>query len=300
MPGPGGIPGSKLKKAYGLGRDGTQPKHQQDSWRKGKYVFKRLGSEQPFIFTVASSIPALYTASATQQDVLQVPGLMFDFYQTTAQTLPPRVNAKGLIISGDLVDNETNEFVPGGVVGANNPYARTIGTDAFYIRATFEVTDVSGTDQFLIGYRSNEAFTAATSFLTTGDALYTDFCAIGFCATSTDPQTVRVATDINNAGSTSVSSTAFTWADTKVHTLEMQVDIFGKATFLINDVPCGGTVSKDALGVAITAQVTTAPTAFTFDPTDLVIPFIFYRNDTTTPGAAYMSELEMGLLEHKK
>jgi len=103
-----------------------------------------------------------------------------------------------------------------------------------------------------------------------------------------------VSSDLNNSGSATVSAVNFTWADTLVHTLEMQV-VKNIARFLINGVPLGGTVSFDGDGAAITAQATVKPHTFTFDTGDLVVPFLFLRQDAAlTP--VYLQEIEIGHL----
>jgi hypothetical protein len=85
-----------------------------------------------------------------------------DVYQTTAQTLAPTFTAgKGLEISLDQVDNESVEYVFGGN-DALNPFRYVAGDvtdedngrDGVIFEATFEITDASGLDQFLIGWRS--------------------------------------------------------------------------------------------------------------------------------------------------
>jgi hypothetical protein len=86
----------------------------------------------------------------------------------------------------------------------------------------------------------------------------------------------------------------FTWADTLVHQLEVRV-IARKAIYLINGVVGGGRVSRDGTGAAITAQTLNTQAAFSFDVGDVLVPFIFVRQDANvTP--VYLRELEVGHL----
>ena len=281
-----------------------RPGHLTANFRKKRFFYEKFSSIASILQygtqTTPVSVPTLPTAA--QDNIARIitsNGNVLDLYSTTAQTLLPIPHAtKGWDISCDKVNNECIEIVPGGN-HALSPLAMVAGTDSnFYFSATMELTDVSGTDQFLIGWRKQEAFIVPVSFLTTGDALYTDFCALGFCTTSANPQVVKQASDLNNGGSTTVSSSAFTWADTLKHKVECWV-VKRVAKWFINGVPLGASISKDADGGAITAQATVVPTAFTFDTGDTLIPFLFLRHDATSPDANYLSEMEVGFLEDK-
>lgn len=272
-----------------------------DGVKRRRYFYERFDGGLvlgPLMWRIASSLTALPTAAQAQTNGILTPGRNFiEYFQTTAQTLQPVNHAtKGLVIDGDQVDNESQEYVPGGN-SATSPLAFVTGTDdGFAIRATLEITDASGSDQLIVGFRKQEAYQVPVSFLTTGDALYTDFAGMGFAATKADPNPVNVATDIANAGSTIVSATGFTWADTKIHKIEVRV-VGRKAQYFINGVPLGGSVSKDALGAAITAQPTKTAAAYTFATALTLIPFIFVRQDADLLDAVYLRELEIGFLD---
>jgi hypothetical protein len=271
----------------------------EEGARLGKYFYMGRCAVQPLNLqygTQASptSIAALSTAAADGINVLHLGNSPFnnviEMRQTTAQTIHPLVHAtKGLEIGCDKVDNETVEYCFGGN-RASNPLGVTVGTDkGILIEVTFEIADVSGMDQFGLLLRKQEAYTAATSFLTTGDALYTDFVLFGFAATAANPNPVNISTDLNNSGSATVSTAGFTWADGGIHKLSIYLK--GRTPrFFINGVELGGRVAKDALGTAITAQQTLSRSAFQFDLTDFLIPGIFLRHDATSPGAVYIRE----------
>lgn len=273
------------------------PYNLHDNINKGRYAYEKFPGSDPSILTTASGLTALPTASAGQVDRIHtVGGHYIEYYQTTAQTLMPVSHAtKGLVLDGDQVNNESAEYVPGSN-STTSPFAFVTGTDTdFFFRCTFEITDASGSDQFLMGFRKVEAYQVPTSFLTTGDGGYSDFAAIGFAATKADPNPVSVATDIGNSGSTTVTPVSFTWADGKKHKLEIRV-IARKAFFYINGVKLGNTVSKDADGTAITAQTTVSGPSYTFTNAITLIPFIFVRQDTDLTDAIYLYDMEIGHL----
>lgn len=254
----------------------------------------------PLTLTIsAGGVPALPTASATQVDQIRfgTAHCAIEMYQNTAQTLLPRLVATnevaGLEIGLDLVDNETVEYVVGGNNLAN-PYAYTVGTSKPYtFRATITLTDGSGTDNLGIGWRKVQAYAAATApiFLAATDPAYTDFAFLGIAAAAVDAPALRSVTDLNDSGVPVVTSTGFTWADTKTHCLEIR--LYGThPTYYINGVRCGsGPVTVDGLGAALTSQTPLAQPAFTFDTGDVLVPFIFNRYATTTPNTIFISAL---------
>lgn len=280
-----------------LGDGSIQLVNLSDPLRKHAAVIDRWTAHQPAPFTIdANGVAALYTAAVTQVDQFLSPsGVPWHMYQTTEQTLAPRQHADGLIISGDLVNNETLEYVPG-LNNSKNPFGCTVGTSPrMLFSANIKIADVSGSDQTLIGWRKQEAFAVPTSFLTTGDGTYTDFYGVGFASAAANPNNVYVAYDLNNSGSTTVADTLFNWADGKTHNIEVEVLPSGKVIVRINGVELGGTVSKDGLGAALTAQSTLNPTpAFTFDAGDFLVPFIFIRHDAAAPGAYNLYETKHG------
>lgn len=255
------------------------------------------------------TVPTMPTAAAGnigQLVLLDAFGNQFlEHYQSTAQTLMPSLHAtKGLLISGDLVDNESQEFCFGGN-HVNNPISIFTGTSStqgdgtneggFIFRATFEIADVSGMDQFGLLIRKQEDYAVPVSFLSGADAGYTDFNLFGFAAAGGATAIVRSATDIANSGVNVVSSTGFAVSDGGIVTLEMRV-IGRKVYYYINGVPCGTPVKYDGAGASITQQNTQVPTSYTFGYNLNLIPDLFIRNDATTPGAVYMRDYMVGPL----
>lgn len=270
---------------------------------RGKYLFEKFPGSDPSVLRTSSGLTALPTAAQGQTDRIHtVGGGYVEYFQTTAQTLMPVSHAtKGLVLDGDQVDNETQEYVPGSN-STTSPFAFTVGTDSnFFFRANLEITDASGSDQLMVGFRIVQAYQVSTSFLSTGDALYTDFAAIGFAATKANPNPISVAYDLANSGSTTVQATGATWADTLQHTLEVRV-IGLNAYFLINGIQLGNPVAIDGskgiygAGAAITSMSTTTGPVIAFTSGTVLVPFIFVRQDADLLDAVYLHEWECGHL----
>lgn len=276
---------------YEINPNLTQGKYYHENFKQGSDILW---------FNVASGLPVLPLAATAAQGTahqgISPRGMYWQLFNTTDQdVLTIGTAASGLNIAGDLVNNEALELVPGGNAD-NSRLAFTVGTDSdFFIKAKFKITDADGSDQFLVGFRKREAFAVPTSFLTTGDGIYTDFFGVGFAATVANPNGVSTASDLNNGGSTTVTSTGFTWADTLTHTLEVRV-VGRKALVLINDVLLGNPIAKDGDGGAITAQSTLTGPVFTFDSADVLVPFIFLRHDTNVSESHFLQEIEVGHL----
>lgn len=263
----------------------------------GRYYYEKF-SGNPLSFLQSSSLPVMPTAPIAQGTTVNMhtgKGQPWEWFTTTAQSLAPTWSAtNGVEIALDQVDNESVELVPGGN-NASNPLAFVAGTDPnFFFRAKFKIADADGMDQFGIGFRKQEAFAVPTSFLTTGDGIYTDFFLLGFAATVANPNGVRTSSDLNNGGSATVSAINFTWADNEVH--ELQLRVIGRKPYVyINGVLAGDSVSKDGDGASITAQQTVSGPSFTFDDGDTLVPFIFCRQDAAL-SPVYLREIEIGFL----
>lgn len=199
----------------------------------------------------------------------------------TQTILSPRLETDGLDISQDQTDNDGVEYTPGVLSRSKGTF--TIGTDApFFFRVKLKIVDVSGTDDCAIGFRKMEA----------NQANIDDYDEAAFINVILGD--VKVETILNNAATTTTDTT-FNWADTEVH--ELRVECIGRAVrFFINGVPLGGTVSRDGNGAAITAQTTVGVPVFSFDSGEVVVPFFFFLQATTSPGKVYLQEWEYGYL----
>lgn len=205
-------------------------------------------------------------------DIYTGDGNMFLWFPIVGQTLLPVMSATGLNIGADQVDNDGAEIFAG-VMGASGRQF-IVGTDpAVKFCAAVTIADVSGTDEFHVGWRRPNAPAngAAIARATFDD--YTDLASIGI-VTAASPAAIQIETILNNAATTTTDTTN-TVADGVSKRYCVLVSAAGVVTYT-ND------------GAAPT---TTA--AFTFDDGDPIIPFIHYLHATTTPGAITITEWEV-------
>lgn len=208
------------------------------------------------------------TTGAVNLMAIQDGEIMEQFMMGAGQTIiAPRMSTSGLLVSLDLTDNEGAEYNWG--ARANSKHAYTIGTSpAFYLEWRFTLADVTGCDPVYIGFRKQEANNGTF-------ASYTDFAAIGVNETA-NSGTITISTRLNS-GSVINTDTTDVWADGETHTLRVNVSAAGVVTYLID-------------GVAPTVTA-----AFTFDATDVVMPFFHGLHGTTAPGAWNWVHVKVGL-----
>ena len=131
----------------------------------------------------------------------------------------------------------------------NSRHAFTIGTSpAFFFELRFRINDMDGADPYIFGFRKVQANNATWEN-------YTDYAAIGMNA-STSATNIVIADELNGGGTTLTSTTDAWGGDGTTNTLKVLVSAAGVVTYTIN-------------GIAPTATH-----AFTFDNTDVVVPFI--------------------------
>ncbi len=275
------------------------PYNFHDNVNKHKYYYESFkDGHKPFLYTVsATGIPAVATTAAGADVVheMMTPHGYWHVYNTTDQAvLPFCTAATGLDVSGDLVENESLELVPGGNF-AQSDLKFVVNTDSnFFMKVKWKITDVSGADQTIFaGFRKQETFAVPTSLLTTGDGIYTDFFGVGF--SEEDGVDLKTMSDLNNGGSTTVTDTGFDTTDSEVFTVEVRV--YGRSPRVyINGVQIGNPVAYDGDGTAITSQATVATASYSFDVGDTLIPWIFIRHDDEIMNAACIQEIEIGHL----
>lgn len=192
-------------------------------------------------------------------------GVTLAWFPVVTATLELDMDATGVDISSDVVDNDGVELV-GGVLGASGrPFI--VGDDpAFYFCATIFVDDVSGTDDLHMGFRQTELFTAVFDD-------YTDLASIGPMSGN-----ITIETILNNAGTTTTDTTD-DWADDATKKLCTYVSGAGVVTY---------TIDGDA-------PTTTA--AYSFADGLPVVPFVHYIHATTTPDEIILSLWEVGYQE---
>jgi hypothetical protein len=194
--------------------------------------------------------------------------ILEQFIMGAGQTIiAPRMGTSGLLVSLDLTDNEGAEYNWG--TRANSKHAYTIGTSpAFFLEWRFTLADVTGCDPVYIGFRKQEANNGTF-------ASYTDFAAIGVNETA-NSALITISTRLNSGAVTNTNTTN-AWTDGQTHTLRVNVSAAGVVTYLID-------------GVAPTVTA-----AFTFDSTDVVMPFFHGLHGTTAPGAWNWVHVKAGL-----
>jgi hypothetical protein len=170
-------------------------------------------------------------------------------------------SGKGLDISQDQTDNDGVQYV----FGANNTlgqFTKVVGTDAgFCFKVTARIADVSGTDDFAIGWRKQEAM----------QANFDDYDELA--AFNNILGVVNTETILNNAATVTTNTTK-TWADDATHTEE--VCISGRKAYYYFD------------GVGVQKSV-----VYNFDNAEVVVPFIYFLQATTSPGKVWLTNVEI-------
>lgn len=229
--------------------------------QNGKHTFDNF-STQPVTAAVAGGA-ASGTANTANALFSGKNGFEYVAKGTQTITAPKKVTG-GLDINMDQTDNDGIEITEGNFTDAQRSF--TIGTSKdFFLRVKFSIEDVSGTDDCLVGFRKVQAYGANVDD-------YTDVAALNVISGA-----INIETILNNAATTTTDTTD-TWADLETHELKVNVSKAGVVTYEID-------------GVAPTVTA-----AFTFDSTDVVIPFIFMLNSSDVAGAIIVKEYECGYI----
>lgn len=204
------------------------------------------------------------SAGATgDENMMQFTWNAFEYHILGTQTLlAPSLTATGLNIGMDQTDDDGVEISQG--ILSKNKHAFTVGTDnAFFIRVKFKIEDVSGTDDCAVGFRKAEAYQANIDD-------YDEMASLNVISGDINIETIL------NGAATTTTDTTDNWADLETKTLQVNVSSAGVVTYLIDGV----------------APTTTA--AFTFDTAEVVVPFLYFLNDTDLAGAVEVTEWECG------
>ena len=184
--------------------------------------------------------------------------------------LGPQMVAGGFDISLEDADNEGIEICGAEPLVGGCKDNFLVGTDAFYLKAKIYLTDISGTDELLVGFRKVEAFQSDVE-------AYTDYACIGVIAEAGDFNTKTDSQDSGTPTETDVTDAGGDWEDLEAHTLEVYVDAAKAITFKIDgDEPTG------------------VPTVSWADA-DVVVPFIFMIHHTHAAELTYLQSWECGL-----
>jgi len=180
----------------------------------------------------------------------------------TAPVMGDNGTTNHLDIAGDQTGNDGIEIYTHWIGASGRPFI--VGNDAaFYFRCHFSIADVSGTDDFWIGFR-NAAICQGTW------DNYLDAAAMGHDAAD---GTVTIATIANN-GATTDTDTTDTCLDVGSraagYIFKILVSAAGVCTFQ-HDIAAAGTLAAP-----------TATFAFTLDDGDPVMPMVHLLQGTTT------------------
>jgi len=194
--------------------------------------------------------------------------LMEQFILGAGQTIiAPRMTANGLDISLDQTATEGAEYNFG--ARNNAKHAFTIGTSAaFFLEATVFVTDYSGCDPLMFGFRKVEANNATL-------ANYTDYAAIGINQ-ATSGVNATILSELNAGGQTATDTTDALAAEPNSFTVKVLVSSAGVTTFEVN------------------GSAASAAPAFTFDNADVVMPFIHCVQGADLSGEISLQNLKIG------
>jgi hypothetical protein len=178
----------------------------------------------------------------------------------------PPIVAGGLNIAGDQTSTEGFEITNGNSV--RGEVAFTIGTDGpFAVEAELNSDDASSNPLY-IGFRRQQAYQTAI-------ASYTDFAVIGLNGAGA-PALIKTQTQLNTAGGATTDS-GLTLGDGVTKKFRVEVSGAGKVTYYV-----GG------------ALVSSVP-AFTFDATDVVIPFLWFLQNADLAPNVLLSSWRCGL-----
>jgi len=213
---------------------------------------------------VAKNGAGAATGTGGDENLLRLLNSMFEYHILGTQTIVSPVQvANGLDIGMDQTDNDGVELCPGILAGTKGMFI--VGTDeAFYAKMRFTIADVSGTDDCAFGFRKVEAYQANIDD-------YDEMAALNVISGNVTIETIL------NAGTTTVTDTTEDWADAAEHELEVRVSAAGVVTYKIDE----GTPATVA--------------AFTFDDAEVVVPFLYFLQATTSPGAVVLKSFECGL-----
>ena len=204
------------------------------------------------------------TGVAGNENLMRLNTSQWEYHIIGTQTIvSPTLGTGGLDINMDQTANDGVELCLG--INAANKGVFTVGTDAaFYAKMTFDIADVSGTDDCAFGFRKVEDYQAALDN-------YDEMAAINAISGDITIETIL------NGGATSSTDTTLNWADGEKHTLEVLVSAAGVVTFKVDG----------------SEPATTS--AFTFDDGEVVVPFLYFINDTDVAGEVNLMHFECGL-----
>lgn len=194
------------------------------------------------------------------------PAYQFEYHIVgTATAVAPVIGAEGLDIGLDDVANDGIEITEGITARSNSAF--TMGTDAFYLEVKFYVTDASGSDVMMIGFRSDEAYQSDIE-------IYTDMAAVGLNGVDWYTWTID---DDGATTKTDVTPSGGDCGDTESHIVRINVGADLAVTYEITGAEPTGVAAHD------------------IDTGDVVLPFLYLIHDTDASEAFQIISWECGL-----
>lgn len=191
-------------------------------------------------------------------------GLMLEQHILGTQTiLFAGMTTTGLDVgSMDQTADDGMELCPG--INSLTDQTFTVGTSkAFFAELKLKVEDVSGTDDLAFGFRKREAFQAAIDG-------YDESAVLNIISGN-----ITIETILNNAATT-VTDTTDNLADNGTVSLKILVSDAGVVTYQIDDA------------------APTVVAAFTFDTAEVVVPYLYFLQDTDIAGKVELIHWECG------
>lgn len=185
-----------------------------------------------------------------------------------------------LDISGDGTNNEGVEIVMGNGTDPTLGQWLEVGTQAGCVAAAITLTDVSGTDELVVGFRQNEAFQSPT--LHSG---YTRWNTVGKAASTT-----AIVSEEEVAGATLSDTAIQTWADGETRALKVCMSKAGLGTAYVSDAFTPSLVLTDhpvynPVPMTNSGATQTSGTGF--------VPFISFLHDTDVAEATRIYWIEL-------
>lgn len=195
-------------------------------------------------------------------NVMVIDGINFEYFIMGTQTiLIPQQTATGLNIGMDQFDNDGVEITQG--ITASSKSAFVVGTDAFHLLVKFKIGTVAGTDDCAVGFRTAEAYQANIDD-------YNNMAVLNVISGNITQETI----DDNNA--TTVTDTTDDWADGETYTLGVHIAADRAVTYTIDGVAPSN------------------PAVFSWDVSDVAVPFIYFLNAGGLAGAVELISWECG------
>lgn len=203
-------------------------------------------------------------------NILSIPGegVLEQHILGAGQTLiVPTLLADGLEISGDQTNDEGMELCAGLVSRVASAFL--VGSDpAFFFRLRGVIDDVSGTDDFAIGWRKIQAYGPLDD--------YTDFAVLNLISGQWKTETA-----LNNAATVTTDlGASYTVANLGAFEVQINVSAAGAVTYLVG-----------------TNDNMTAPPlapAYTFDEDDVVVPFVYFLHSGDLADSVRLRQWEAG------